>query len=95
MDKQDVLTMYIKFQERCKYICNILSKYDRDFKEGKFGDWQLEYDQNKNPTNCIKDVNIYVMCCYVDSCTLSFPVGLLSATDEQIHEYASNKYKKA
>jgi hypothetical protein len=94
MDKQDILTMYVKFQERCKHIANILSKYDRDFNASKLNDWQLEYDQNKNPTNCIKDVDIYVMGCYVDSCTLSFPVELLSATDEQIHEYASNKYKK-
>lgn len=95
MDKQDILTLYIKFQERCKHIANIISKYDRDFKASKWDDWKLEYDQNKNPTNCIKDVNIYVMGCYVDSCTLSFPIELLSADDEQIHEYASNKYKKA
>ena len=94
MDKQDILTLYVKFQERCKHIANILSKHDCDFKASKLNDWQLEYDQNKNPTNCIKDVDIYVMGCYVDSCTLSFPVELLSATDEQIHEYASSKYKK-
>lgn len=87
--------MYIKFQERCKYIANIISKYDCDFKASKWDDWKLEYDQKKNPTNCIKSVDIYVMGCYVDSCTLSFPIELLSATDEQIHEYASNKYKKA
>lgn len=55
---------------------------------------KLDYDQNKIPTNCIMDVDIYAYGCHVDSRTLSFPIELLSANDEQIHIYAQEKYKK-
>lgn len=98
MDKQEIsifTDLYIKFQKQCKHIANILSEYDCDFKESRWDDWQLDYDQNKNPINCIMDVDIYAMGCLVDSRTLSFPVELLYATDEQTHEYAQRKYKKA
>ncbi len=97
MDKYEILTftdLYIKFQERCKHIANILSEYDCDFKESRWDDWQLDYDQNKNPTNCNMDVDIYARGCHVDSRTLSFHVKLLSADDTQIHEYAQEKYKR-
>lgn len=98
MNEQDILTfteLYIKFQEQCKHVAEILSEYDCDFKESRWDDWQLDYDQNKNPTNCIMDVDIYAMGCHVDSRTLSFPAELLSADDSQTYEYASSKYKKA
>lgn len=97
MDKQEISTftdLYIKFQERCKHIANILSKYDCDFEESRWDDWQLDYDQNKNPTNCIMDIDIYARGCHVDCRTLSFPIELLSADDTQIHEYVLSKYKR-
>lgn len=98
MNEQEITTftdLYIKFQERCKRIANILSEYDCDFKESRHDDWQLDYDQNKIPTNCIMGIDIYAYGCHVDSRTLSFPVELLSSDDSQIHEYALSKYKKA
>lgn len=97
MDKQEILTftnLYIQFQNKCKRIATILSEYDCDFKESRYDDWQLDYDQNKIPTNCIMDVDIYAYGCHVDCRTLYFPVELLSATDDQIHLYAQEKYKK-
>ena len=78
-----------------KGVAKILSEYDCDFEESWWDDWQLDYDQNKIPTNCIMDVDIYALGCHVDSCTLSFPIELLSATNEQIHLYAQEKYRKS
>lgn len=98
MDKQEITNfadLYIKFQERCKHIASILSEYDRDFKESRWDDWQLSYDQSNNPINCIMDVDIIVYGCLVDTRELRIPIELISATDEQIYEYASSKYKKA
>lgn len=98
MDKQEILTftdLYIKFQERCKHIAKILSEYDCDFKESRFDNWDLDYDQNKNSTSCTTDVDIHAYGCHVDSRSLCFPIELLSADDTQIHEYALSKYKKA
>lgn len=98
MNKQEISTftdLYIKFQERCKHIANILSEYDCDFKESRWDDWQLDYDQNNIPTNCLMDVDIYAYGCHIDSRSLHFPIELLSADDAQIHEYALNKYKGA
>lgn len=95
MDKQEISTftnLYIKFQKRCKHIAELLSEYDCDFKESRFDDWQLDYDQNNTTTNCIMDVDIYERGCHVDSRTLSFPIELLYADDAQIHEYAKEKY---
>ena len=97
MDEQEITTftdLYIKFQERCKHVAKILSEYDCDFGESRWDDWQLDYDQNKIPTNCIMDVDIHALGCHVDCRTLSFPIELLSATDDQIHLYAQEKYKK-
>ena len=95
MDKQEISTftdLYIKFQERCKHVANILSEYDCDFKESRWDDWQLDYDQNNIPTNCNMSVDIYARGCHVDSRTLHFPVELLSADDTEINEYAKEKY---
>lgn len=44
--------------------------------------------------DCYMDVDIYALGCHVDYRQLSFPVELLSATDDQIHLYAQKKYKK-
>jgi hypothetical protein len=97
MDKQEITTfaeLYIKFQERCKHVAEILSEYDRDFKESRFNDWELDYDDYHVVKNCYTDVDIIVYGCLVDTRELRIPIELLSADDSQIHEYASNKYKK-
>lgn len=97
MNEQEILTftdLYIKFQEQCDRVAKILSEYDCDFKESQWDDWQLDYDQNKIPTNCVMGVDIYAYGCHVDSRSLRFPIELLSADDAQIHEYAIVKYKK-
>lgn len=99
MDKQEISTfteLYIKFQERCKHIAKILSEYDCDFKESRFNDWELDYDDchAENKFECYTSVDIICYGCHVDTRFLSFPVELLSATDDQIHQYAQEKYKK-
>lgn len=97
MNEQEITTfanLYVKFQERCKHVAEILSKYDCDFEESRWDDWHLDYTQNKIPTNCIMDVDIYARGCWTDTRTLSFPVELISVNDEQIHAYAQEKYKK-
>lgn len=99
MDKQEISTftdLYIKFQERCKHIANILSEYDCDFKESRFNNLELDYADchAENKFDCYTEVDIYAYGCHVDYRSLHFPVDLLSATDEQIHLYAQEKYKK-
>lgn len=99
MDKQEILTftdLYIKFQERCKHVAKILSEYDCDFEESRFNDWELDYDDRhaENKFDCYTTVDIYAYGCHVDSRSLRFPIELLSATDEQIYQYAQEKYKK-
>lgn len=99
MDKQEVTTfteLYIKFQEQCKHVAKILSEYDCNFKEFRFNDWELDYDDRRteNKFNCYTEVYIIAYGCHVDIRSLSFPIELLSSTDDQIHQYAQNKYKK-
>lgn len=39
MNEQEITTfidLYVKFQERCKHVAEILSEYDCDFKEARF-----------------------------------------------------------
>lgn len=100
MDKQEISTftdLYIKFQERCKHVAKILSEYDCDFAESRFNNWELDYADchAENKFDCYMTVDIYAYGCHVDCRSLCFPVELLSADDEQIHEYALSKYKKA
>lgn len=99
MDKQEIATfkdLYIKFQKRCKHISEILSEYDCDFKESRFNDWELDYDDShaESKFDCYTSVDIIAYGCHVDSVSLSFPIELISASDEQIHSYAQEKYKK-
>jgi hypothetical protein len=99
MDKQDIAAftdLYIRFQERCKHIANILSEYDCDFEESRFNNWELDYADchAENKFDCYTTVDIYTYGCHVDSRSLHFPIELLSADDAQIHEYALSKYKR-
>ena len=99
MNKQEILSftdLYIKFQERCKHIAEILSDYDCDFKESKYNNWELDYADchAENKFDCYTTVDIYARGCHVDTRSLSFPIELLSADDAQVHEYAASKYKR-
>ena len=99
MDKQEISAftdLYIKFQERCKHIAEILSEYDCDFKESKYNNWELDHADchAENKFDCYTTVDIYARGYHIDSRSLRFPVELLSSDDAQIHEYASSKYKK-
>ena len=100
MDKQEISTftdLYIKFQERCKHVAEILSEYDCDFKESRFNNWELDYADchAENKFDCYTTVDIYAYGCHVDCRSLSFPIELLSADDAHIHEYALSKYKRS
>jgi hypothetical protein len=72
------------------------AEYDCDFEESRFNNWELDYDDchAENKFDCYTEVDIYAYGCHVDSRSLSFPIELLSATDDQIHLYAQEKYKK-
>ena len=99
MNEQEIATftdLYIKFQGRCKHVAEILSEYDCDFKESRFNDWELDYDDRhaENKFDCYTTVDIIAYGCHVDSVSLSFPIELISANDEQIHAYAQRKYNK-
>ena len=100
MNEQEITTftnLYITFQERCKHIATILSEYDCDFEESRFNNWELDYADchAENKFDCYTTVDIYAYGCHVDSRSLHFPVDLFSATDEQIHLYAQEKYKNS
>lgn len=103
MDKQEITTfadLYIKFQKRCKHIASILSEYDCYFKESNGNNWELRRksrpkQRTESKFDCYTDVDIIAPGWHVDSRSLHFPIELLSANDERIHEYASSKYKKA
>ena len=95
MNKQEISTftdLYKKFQEQCKRVAEILSEYDGDFKESYYSDWWVGYKYD-TAVNCCNDVDIYIRNMRIESRTLYFPIELLYANDEQIHEYAVNKYK--
>ena len=99
MNEQEISTftdLYIKFQERCKHVAKILSEYDCDFKVSRFNNWELDYADchAENKFDCYTGVDIYALGCHVDYRSLRFPIELLSATNEQIHLYAQEKYKK-
>lgn len=99
MNKQEISTfikLYVKFQKQCKHIAEILSEYNCNFKESGDSIWRIDYadDYAENKFNCYTEIAIYAMDCWIKSCTLFFPVELITANDEQIHEYAQEKYKK-
>ena len=99
MDEQEIKSfkdLYVKFQERCKHIAKILSEYECDFRESRFNNWELDYDDchAENRFYCCTSVDIICYGCHVDTRDLYFPIELLSSTDEQIHLYAQEKYKE-
>lgn len=97
MDEQEIATftdLYIRFQERCKHIAEILSEYDRDFKVSMWNNWELDYNDCHVVNNCCTEVDIVVYGCLINTRNLHFPIELISANDEQIHSYAQEKYKK-
>lgn len=99
MNEQEITTftdLYIKFQERCKHIAEILSEYDCDFEESRFNNWELDYDDchAENKFDCYTSVDIIALGCLVDTRNLCFPIELIASNDEQIHLYAQEKYKK-
>ena len=99
MDEQEIKSfedLYIKFQEKCKHVAKILSEYDCDFKESRFNNWELDYNDchDENKFYCYTSVDIICYGCHVDTKDLSFPIELLSSTDEQIHLYAQMMYKE-
>lgn len=100
MNEQEITAftdLYIKFQERCGHVAEILSEYDRDFKETRWNNWELDYADchAENKFDCFTEVDIIVYGCLVDTRNLHFPIELLSENDEQIHLYAQKKYKKS
>lgn len=102
MNEQEITAftnLYVKFQERCKHVAEILSEYDCDFKESKGNNWELRRkrrpkQRTESKFDCYTLVDIIAPGWHVDSVSLSFPIELLSANDEQIHAYAQEKYKK-
>ena len=99
MTEQEVLTftnLYVKFQERCKHIAEILSEYDCDFKESRRDNWQMDYADchAENKFDCYMTVDIYARGCHVDSRELRFPIELIAENDERVQLYAQEKYKK-
>lgn len=98
MDKQEFdayINLHIKLQERCKHIAEVLSEYDSDFSKSRFNTWVLNYDQHaEDELNCYTEIPIYTRGCNIDSKSISFPVCLLYSSDNQINQYAREKYKK-
>lgn len=98
MDRQEFTTftnLYVKLQEQCKHVAKILSEYNYDFSNSRFNTWLLDYDCHaENNLNCYTEVPLYTRDCNVDKRSLFFPTKLLYATDDQIHKYAQEKYKK-
>jgi hypothetical protein len=93
MNEQEIATftdLYIKFQERCKHVAEILSEYDRDFKESRWNNWELDYADchAENKFDCYTEVYIIAPGWHADSRSLHFPIELVAANDEQIHSYA-------
>lgn len=104
MDKQEFLTFidsYIKFQERCKNIAKILTEYNSDFYDSRLRTWIINYDGHhpydshhaRDKFDCYTEVYIHPSSS-LELRPVCFPVELLSATDEQIHLYAQEKYNK-
>lgn len=98
MDNQEISTFaesYIKFQERCKHIAKIISEYDSDFEKADLRVWYINYDvlRSKNKFDCYTDNYIHNWVNgRIDTQTLAFPMELLSAADEEIHQYAQKNH---
>ena len=98
MDNQEISTFvesYIKFQERCKHIAKIISEYDSDYEKAFLRVWNINYDglRSKNKFDCYTDNYIHNWASgRIDTLTVYFPMELLSATDEEIHQYAQKNH---
>lgn len=98
MDNQEISTFiesYIKFQERCKYIAKIISEYDSDFEKADLRVWDIDCDglHAKNKFDCYTDNYIHNWVSgRIDTRTVSFPIELLSAADEEIYQYAQKNH---
>lgn len=98
MNTQEIssfIESYIKFQEHCKHIANIISEYDSDFEKADLRVWNINYDglRSKNKLDCYTDNYTYNWVSgRIDTLTLTFPMELLSATDEEIHQYAQKNH---
>ena len=98
-DKEELTNFakkYDAFQKRCKHIANIFAKYDCDYKNTNH-DWELDYNDEEDVTSqhifIFNEADIFARGCWIDTVNLSFPIEVLSYTDEQIEEYASNQFK--
>lgn len=100
--KEDLINFarqYNAFQKRCKYVANIFSKYDSNYKDVWVNhDWELDYDDEKDVADqqifIFNETDIYSRGVRYGTDTVSFPFDLLSYTDEQIEEYASKQFNK-
>ncbi len=98
MNTQEIsyfIESYIKFQERCKHITNIIYEYDSDFEKADLRVWNIDYDglRFKNKLDCYTDNYIHNWVSgRIDTLTLTFPMELLSATDDEIHQYAQKNH---
>lgn len=98
MNIQEISTftnLYINFQERCKHIANILSEYDCYFNKSFLRVWDINYDglRTKNKFDCYTDNYVLDISGRIETRTVAFPMELLSATDEEIHQYARENVK--
>jgi hypothetical protein len=98
MDNQEISTfveLYTKFQESCKHIASILSEYDCYFNKSWLRVWCINYDglRTKNKSDCYTDNYVFDISGRIETRTVAFPIELLSATDDQIHQYALENVK--
>lgn len=98
MDNREISTFvesYIKFQERCNHIAKIISEYDSDYEKAFLRVWNINYDGllSKNKLDCYTDNYIHNWVSgRIDTLTLTFPIELLSSSDEEIHQYAQKNH---
>ena len=100
--KEDLISFakqYDVFQKRCKHVASIFSKYDSNYKDVWVNhDWELDYDDEKDVTDqhifIFNETDIYSRGVRYETTTVSFPLDLLSYTDEQIEEYVSKHFKQ-
>ena len=102
MNKEELINFakqYGAFQKRCEYIANIFAKYDINYKDVWLNhDWELDYSDEKDVTDqhifIFNEADIYSRGVRYETTTVSFPLDILSYTDEQIEEYASKQFSK-
>lgn len=96
MNKEEIKLfeeLYEKFQKRCKQVAKIFAKYNCDYKDEYIrNDWSLDYDKSYINVSAYNEAKIFCYGCDVDTVSLHFPIELLSFTDDQIEQYAKDKY---